>query len=366
MSNTQVWLLVAYAEAISVFQKILSGLPGCDIWEYRSQESGNNARSEDRLATMRSMCQEEYCELSYAADMLLMFSNELRKFPVVTTQSGWVDGAELDENAASSERWTVKINMESSPMVVVSQRLILCQGAHPIDDPLPEHMPNIRVLDLDVALSITQLTETLRAAGPTNVGVIGASHSAIIVLMNLYQIASQCNQDLGIRWFTRHELRYAIQMDGWILRDTTGLKGVPAQWAAANLEPDTLPLSDVGKYLTKIGYNRDEDEGTFDEHLPGCEYYVQAIGYRSNPIPQLQTSLGLEIRPRFNHVKGSFHHMEEEGEIGAKENHATIPGLYGLGVAWPERVQDPHGNIELAVGFLKFMNFVKREMPNWN
>lgn len=365
LSNTQVWLMVAYAEHISVFRKILSGIPARDIWADRSEGDRNDAGAEDRLADMRKMDQEEYCELSYAADMLLMFSEELKKFPSVTSQVGWVTDAVLNENAQPSERWTVRINKDSSSQTVKTQRLILCQGAHPIDDPLPVHIPNIKPLDLDIALSRTRLGTKLGNLGPTTVGVIGASHSAIIVLMNLYAIASQANPDLRVRWLSRHALRYAIQMDGWILRDTTGLKGQPAKWAAENLEPGTLPLSDVGNYITKVGYHKGEDEGTFDEQLPGCEFYIQAIGYENDPIPDLRTSSGKEISPHFNHKKGSFHYVEE-GVWGSREDEAKIPGLYGAGIAWPERVQDPHGNIELAVGFLKFMKFVQREMPGWN
>ena len=295
-----------------------------------------------------------------------MFSEELRKFTVVTSQVGWVTGAELDEKASESVRWTVNIDADGLKKTVRTQRLILCQGAHPIADPLPVHIPNIKPLDLDTALSTTKLIEMFGHSGPTTVGVIGASHSAIIVLMNLYKVASEFNQELRIRWFTRHDLRYAVQMDGWILRDTTGLKGLPAQWAAENLEPGTLPRSDVSNYLTKVGYQKGEDEGAFDEHLPGCEYYIQAIGYRNNAIPELKTISGEEADAHFNYTKGSFHHIEEESDLGAKGTRAKIPGLYGSGIAWPERVQDPHGNIELAVGFLKFMKFVKREIPAWN
>jgi hypothetical protein len=36
-----------------------------------------------------------------------------------------------------------------------------------------------------------------------------------------------------------------------------------------------------------------------------------------------------------------------------------IPGLFGAGIAFPERVVDPHGNEEYAVGFWKFMKFAQ-------
>ncbi|KAG9703214.1 hypothetical protein KCU73_g18207, partial [Aureobasidium melanogenum] len=43
-----------------------------------------------------------------------------------------------------------------------------------------------------------------------------------------------------------------------------------------------------------------------------------------------------------------------------------IPGLFGAGIAWPERVTDPEGSVEWAVGFWKFMRYAKRVVPDWN
>jgi hypothetical protein len=43
-----------------------------------------------------------------------------------------------------------------------------------------------------------------------------------------------------------------------------------------------------------------------------------------------------------------------------------IPGLYGAGIAYPEKVVDPEGNVEYAVGLAKFMKYLKRVVPNWN
>lgn len=358
MSNTQIWLIVAYAEALSVFRHILSGVPAEDIWAGRTEGKGNC----DRLTCLREMDQQEYCELSYAADMLRIFGEELRKFPPVDSRAGWVTGAQLDQTAPESERWAVSVNEDGHSYTVKTQRLILCQGAHPICEPLSVHIPNIQSMDLDDALSHTNLTKLLGDAGPVTVGVIGASHSAIIVLMHLHSIATKHNQDLRVRWFTRHDLRYAVQMDGWILRDTTGLKGIPAQFAKNNLEPDMLAKSDVGKYLTRIDYDKDEQEGTFDDRMPGCSYYIQAIGYTNNAHPELKTITGKDVVPHFNNSKGCFHY--DEGCKGGEQT--KIPGLYGLGIAWPERVTDPRGNEELSVGFLKFMKFIKREIVDWD
>ena len=54
----------------------------------------------------------------------------------------------------------------------------------------------------------------------------------------------------------------------------------------------------------------------------------------------------------------------ETAEFSDKEGN-TIPGLYGAGIAYPEKVVDPEGNVEYAVGLAKFMKYLKRVVPNW-
>jgi hypothetical protein len=314
---------------------------------------------------MRALPQDKYCELSYAADMLMTLTDGVKKFPGVVMQRGWVTDATLDEGASPPRRWTVRLNRDTYPKTVQTQRLVLCQGASPIDNPLPVPIPNIQPLDLDTALSPSRLSQFFENIGPATVAVIGASHSAILVLMNLYSLASQSKPDLRVRWFSRHPLRYAVQMDGWILRDTTGLKGEAAKWASENLEPHSFEHSDVSNYFERIQYDKGDEEGTFEERLPGCNFYVQAIGYKTDPTPTLTTKAGKEIEPYFHHERGSFHYVKES-DCGTIGDLAQVPGLFGCGVAYPERIKDPHGNVELAVGFLKFMKFVKKVRDDWN
>jgi hypothetical protein len=226
-------------------------------------------------------------------------------------------------------------------------------------------LPNCQSLELDTALSPTRLSSRLSSQGPTTVAVIGASHSAILVLMNLYHLAASSKPDLRIRWLTRHSLRYAEYMDGWILRDNTGLKGEAADWARNNLEPETFSQSDASKYISRIDYERGDEEGAFEENLQGCNFYVQAIGYRNDPIPRLKTSRGKEIEPYFDNERGTFTYVKES-DCGSIGDLARLPGLFGAGIAYPERVVDPRGNVEYAVGFFKFMKFVRRVSPAWN
>jgi hypothetical protein len=41
------------------------------------------------------------------------------------------------------------------------------------------------------------------------------------------------------------------------------------------------------------------------------------------------------------------------------------PGLFGVGIGFPQKVTDPNGNVELNVGLFKFMRDIKRMLPLW-
>jgi hypothetical protein len=229
--------------------------------------------------------------------------------------------------------------------------------------PLP--VKTLEEISLDSALNPPLLARILssprNSTATTTVAVIGASHSAILVLRNLCNLAASATHlSLRIKWFTRHPLRYAEERDGWIFRDNTGLKGEVAVWAKANLEDDKLPSSPIAKYLQKVVTktatgNEHEEETIYLQHLPACTHVIQAVGYHRNEIP----SLSVNDAP----VKGLTHNPTTGGFTDAQGH--TVRGLYGAGIAWPERTVDPEGNVEYAVGLAKFMRFLKRVVPAW-
>lgn len=280
-SNTKVALFIDYATAVAPFRKIVSNTPSRSRWEEPSESDGVAVSGKpDKLQTLRSLDPAKSCQLSHAADMLLMLTEGLSKTPGVFARKVQVTEATLDEAA---EKWTVDLaNTTNGEAVkntpIVTNRLIMCTGSSPNNSPLPVTIPSLHNLDLDCALSPTLLSTTLSPLGPTSVAVVGASHSAILVLMNLYNLARTSKPDLRITWLTRHKLRYAEQRDGWILRDNTGLKGEAAEWARNNLEPDTMPNSDVSKYVTKVAYKAGTEKETYEQDLQGVDFYVQAIG----------------------------------------------------------------------------------------
>ena len=92
----------------------------------------------------------------------------------------------------------------------------------------------------------------------------------------------------------------------------------------------------------------------YREHLPQCTHVIQAIGFHQNEIPVLERDR-TELEMKYNHTTGGF-----EDKKGKK-----VKGLYAAGIAWPERVVDPEGNVEYAVGLWKFMTYLKRVVPDW-
>jgi hypothetical protein len=365
-SNTKVGLFIDYATSVGAFRRIVSGTPSRSRHEEPSESDGVSISGKpDKLQALRSMDATKGCQLSHAADMMLMLTQGLKRTPGVITQQGRLADATLDE---STNRWNVKLNNptqnETDIASVDAKRIVLCTGSSPNNQPLPVEIASLHVMDLDCVLSPTLLATSLSPMGPTEIAVIGASHSAILCLMNLYHLASNSKPDLKIKWLTRHPLRYAEFMDGWILRDNTGLKGAAATWAKENLEPETMPNSDVAKYITKVDYKAGAEKETMLEHLQNTDFYVQAIGYSRDPIPTLKTTGGKAITPYYDHEKGNFNYVVESAD-GKAGDLTRLPGLFGAGIAFPERVKDPHGNVEYAVGFMKFMKYIKKVVPGW-
>lgn len=301
--------------------------------------------------------------------------------------------------------WDVKLN-DGEP--VLASRLILCTGSSPISKPLPIlerlRLASLQEINLDTALAPSILARTFEpgaaASQPSpspTVAVVGASHSAILVLMNLVELARTSHPRLRIKWFTRNRLRYAEYMDGWILRDNTGLKGQAAEWARQNLDfdfddddddnhnafADRSPVRDL---VTRVWTAGGREEQAYQTELPGCTHIVQAVGYENHPLPQLHV-IGPHDRAakpldvEFDHETGRFFESPGSataaaaagaasagagaGAVAAKEKREYVPGIFGAGIAFPERVVDPHGNVEYAVGFWKFMKYVSRVAPGW-
>lgn len=340
-SNTKVSLFQAYATSLQPFRTVIE-----------------NTRQPNAFTTLAKLDQEKTCHLHYAADMIRGLTEGLMKMDQVHACRGFVTAANLEKTSNTSQ-WTIRIKGDNSSdeLEIQTSRLILCTGSHPTNIAVPVPDLDIQPLDLDTVLKPSELAEILPTQDPSTIAVVGASHSAILALMNLIQLARSTHKNLRIKWFTRHPLRYAEYKDGWILRDNTGLKGLAADFARAQLEEDKLSTSQAGEVLTKIDCSGGSirESAQYHQHLPGCSHIVQAVGFTRDPLPHLVAN-GSPLAMEFDHGTGKFH---EQGDG------PVIPGLYGAGIAFPERVVDPQGNVEYAVGFFKFMKFLKRVCPSW-
>ncbi|KAJ9297637.1 hypothetical protein DTO271G3_4412 [Paecilomyces variotii] len=335
-SNTKVSLFQAYAKAVQPFRTVIDTTP-----------------KPNAFTTMTKLDPDQGCPLHYAADLCKMLTEGITKRDDVYACCGVVTKADLAENQS---QWTVHIKSYEtlSEVQVIAPRLVLCTGSSPTFLPIPVPGLSIQKLDLDVVLKPSELIGAIPADSPQTVAVIGASHSAILALMNLVKLARSSHPQLRIKWFTRHGLRYAEYKDGWILRDNTGLKGLAATWAKEQLEDNRLPQSEAGRFVEKVDCSGGKETAEYHAKLPSCTHIVQAVGFTRDPLPTL-TRDGKPLEPQFDNQTGGF--SDQDGQV--------IKGLYGAGIAFPERVVDPYKNVELNVGLWKFMNFIKRVSPSW-
>jgi len=338
-SNTKVSLFQAYSTAVQPFRNVISTTP-----------------TPNPFATLAKLDQDKTCHLHHAADMMRALTDGILKMDQIYACRGLVVAA----NQTRNTNWTVYVQRpgSSDEIQLITPRLILCTGSHPTSLPVPvAGLDNLQRLDLDVVLKPSDLVSIIPRCHNQTVAVVGASHSAILALFNLFDLARTTHPRLRVKWFTRHPLRYAEFMDGWILRDNTGLKGMAADFARQQLEDAMLPKSEAGRFISKVDCSGgpDREQKQMAEHLPACSHLVQAIGFTRDPLPELSIDGYALDKPQFDHDSGGF--MTESGR--------AVRGLFGAGIAFPERVVDPHGNVEYAVGLWKFMKFLKKVTPQW-
>lgn len=369
-SNTKVKVLIEFLTAVIPFRSIMGNVHGCrhNDMPLERKDVPSSPNTNELQQQLQYLDPDHMFPLSIAADACLMLTRGLETMSGVVTQLGTVVEAFLDENAG---QWTVRVDTAlrypGDVICVRTQRIILCTGSSPRQIPLPTKASEVRQISLDTALSSEKLSDVLELSGATNVAVIGASHSAILVLRTLANLALERKSDLKILWFTRHDLVYAEYEDGYIARDNTGLKGEAAAWARLHLEVDMLPTSPVSRYIKRITCDQGTDEDIYSTFFPEVEIVIQAIGFIPNPMPRLATLSGnKEISPTFDHSNGHFTYHEPD-ECRAITHPTKIPGLYGSGIAFPGAVTDPkYGHIEMNVGLNGFMQTIKKWIPGWD
>lgn len=253
------------------------------------------------------------CQLGLMVEPLLWVTNTLRK-KIFSLE-------DYAENISLSDRqWKIQLRKNST---LAAKNVVLAVGAEAkhLNYSMPEIIPLQDAMDDQRIHQHCNKQDT--------VAVFGSSHSAMLVLRNLVES--------GVRRiinFYRTPLRYAVYLENWILFDDTGLKGPTAEWAREYID-GKLPEN-----LERIYFN----EENVEHFLPQCDKVVYAVGFARRTLPVIE---------KMGHVS----YIEECGIIA--------PGLFGIGIAFPEGKYNPLGIYEYRVGLWKFMDYLQRVMPIW-
>lgn len=228
---------------------------------------------------------------------------------------GWLTNLHPIDN---STLWQANVGDGS----IKARNVVLAIGSHPrtLDYGVSNVIPLDQALDKNVLATHIESHETI--------GVVGSSHSAVLIIKYLYELETQ-----KIINFYRSPLVYTIDMGGWNLNAYNGLKGATAAWAKEYLERDPLPEN-----ILRI-YNNEENRVRF---LPECNKIVYAVGYERNELPLADNAVTYDDRTGF-----------------------IAPGLFGIGIAFPEYYCDPLGNQDHRVGLTSFMEYIQRIVPQW-
>ncbi|OBI08096.1 pyridine nucleotide-disulfide oxidoreductase [Mycobacterium sp. E2462] len=260
---------------------------------------------------LREVDPQETCALALVAEPLAWVTARLRER--VDAIEGTATSLTL-----SDRHWHI-----DAGRTVLSQNVVLAVGA------VPKRLdyPHLKEIPVEVALDADKLAhEPLEGA---TVAVFGSSHSSMIVLPHLlrHPVSKVIN-------FYRGPLKYAVYLDDWILFDDTGLKGRAAQWARENVDgvlPDRLERVWVG-------------DPAFDDRLAECDRVVYTVGFERRTLPRTPQWGVLDYN---------------------KKNGIIAPGLFGLGIAFPEYAEDPYGYGQFRVGLKKFMDYLDAVLPLW-
>lgn len=331
-SNTKVKMFAQWATATEAFAKVIQAAP-----------------EKNPYSQMLTFDQEKGCMLGDAIGVAQMLSDGLRADERVDSIHGKVKKIRRHEGGWFLPEHDIK-----------AKKVVLAQGSHPRPWPLVlrgREFRHIQKIDLETCLKPSEL-KTVVSAGSV-VGVVGSSHSAVLAIKNLYEIPG-----VKIVNFYRSPLLYAEYKDDWILYDNTGLKGIAADWGKEVLEhPDIEKLTRVdmkaeGAYR---GPGNRSERDFYQKALKRCSHLVAAVGYVENEWPAIRgiswPANARDTHAHFDPHTGKFTNAKIDGE--------PVPGLYGAGIAYPETVTDKAGNVESAVGWFKFMKFLKRVGPEW-
>jgi len=336
-SNTRVNLFVQYAKMSPCLGRLFDTLPCAH-------------------AMTKKLNPNEGCELRWAANLVKQLTdcivNEYSQEILVHDR----DTVKELFRPAASDSWRVTT---ASGHTFSARKVYLATGSHPRLPNAALTAPFKAFIDLEDALNPSLLAELL--SKKESIAVFGSSHSAMLVLYNIFTLLPIDHRPQTVYNFYKSPLKFAkyLKADASgpvILHDNTGLKGKVAEWVQTwcaegdesidgNGRDVTLPC---GSILRRIRTTNQTDFSAYN-----IDKSVFAIGYDPNAIPRIimqdgviDSALDLDYNAK--------------GELFARKDGARLESLFGVGIAFPERVVDVDGSPEASVGMWKFMRYISK------
>lgn len=263
---------------------------------------------------------DDACHLNVAREPFQYLSNEL--MALVTTVTGYV----LTINHQKNNIEVVYQSADNNKKTLLTKRVILAIGAVPKTLTLPEH---ITLIDPHIAFIASNVKAYIENnPNLKKVAIVGSSHSAALACMQLL------NANVAIKQFMNKPYRFATPIkhangETYVQFDNTGLKAEVARFTRALL---ANPHPRWECTLTPF---------TADE-LSDVTHAVFCIGYAvDNPLLINGQPLS------------AFEYDTTHSQFMTREK-AYLPGVFGIGIAFPKQVQSPFGEWEFAVGVRKF------------
>lgn len=270
-----------------------------------------NYQNRPKKFSLDSIDPSETCLLKHIADPLQYVTNHLRE-KIKTFET---TARELN---LSNHHWEITTTEDC----ICAKNVVLATGCEARN----LNYCGTKVLPLEVALNQDKLKKAIKPE--ETIGVFGCSHSAVLILANLQELGA------NIINFYRSPHHYAIHFEDWILFDNTGLKGYAAEWAKKYLDGKTP--SNLKRVLTS--------DHSFEESLALCDKVVYAVGFERRKLPVLKQYEKIQYQDRTGII---------------------APGLFGIGIAFPQAKFDKMSNLEYRVGLWKFMDYLNEIIPIW-
>jgi hypothetical protein len=300
--------------------------------------------SSESVDYLRNYYPYEACVLRIVIDALQDISDYLKTRVVC-------HAATMEKLTFEQGEWLITLGAGLS---FSSHNVVLATGAHP---KVLDYPSSATTLSLDTVLDKNKLKDELEEHD--TIALVGGSHSAILVLKYLYELHAK--RVMNFYW---HPISYAYDMGEGNTPDYNGLKGDVADWAFEVLEkknPETI-MRVKNTELARTAW------------LPLCNKIIYAIGYERNEIPCP------DIKPEelvYNDVTGevssgaapgtAVSSSELSGDVVGAENTKNLvaPRLFGIGIAFPEKIIDPWGKEQHTIGMIDFLEYAQRIVPEW-